>query len=273
MMLRTTTLNHVKSSIFWIIHLVPFLAIWTGVTPRAIILFIVLYWAKMFLITGVYHRYFSHRSYKMSRGLQFILGFLGTSCLQRGPLWWASRHRHHHRFSDQAEDAHSPLRGFYVSHVGWVVDEKNNATDLSRVRDLAKFPELLWLERWHQIAPIILTTLCYLIDGWAGVVVGMGWSAVASWHATFTINSLAHLWGSRRYATSDTSRNNWLLALITMGEGWHNNHHHVPISARQGFYWWEIDFSYYMLRALEKLGLIWDLKQPTPRALSSNLIR
>lgn len=273
MSIQATALNHLKSSIFWSIHLVPFLAIWTGVTPRALALAIGLYVLKMFLITGGYHRYFSHRTYKTSRVFQFILALFGTSAMQRGALHWAARHRHHHSFSDQPEDVHSPKRGFFESHVGWIARNRYNGTDLNRVRDLAKFPELIALERLHGVMPFLLTLLCYYLAGWSGVVVGMGWSVVASWHATFCINSLAHLFGTRRYETGDTSRNNWFLAIITLGEGWHNNHHHFPSSARQGFYWWEIDFSYYMLRALEKLGLIWDLKQPTPRALSSNLIR
>ncbi len=259
---RRSFLDTLKLGVFITIHLVPFLAIWTGVTARALVLFGVLYVVKMFLVTGVYHRYFSHRAYKTSRFMQFTLGFLGTACLQRGPLWWAARHRHHHRYSDEPEDVHSPRRGLWQSHVGWIVGSAYNATDTDQVRDLAKYPELRWLNNYHGIAPLLLAVLCYYLAGWSGVVVGMGWSAVASWHATFTINSLAHLWGTRRYATKDTSRNNGLLALLTLGEGWHNNHHRYPGAARQGFFWWEIDVTYYILQGFAALGLIWDLREP-----------
>lgn len=253
---------------FWGIHLVPFGIFWTGFTLRSVVLCFALYWIRMFLITGGYHRYFSHRSFKTSRWFQFVLAFLGTTCVQKGVLWWASGHRRHHKYSDTLKDVHSPrMYGAYEAHFGWVASGQNSGTDLSTVRDLSSYPELRWLERYHFVAPILLTFLCYYSAGWSGVVVGMGWSTVLFWHATFSINSLAHLWGKQRFMTGDDSRNNLLLALLTMGDGWHNNHHHYQSSVRQGFYWWEVDATYYILVIFQKLGLIWDLRLPTKKSL------
>ena len=191
---------------------------------------------------------------------------IATTSIQKGPLWWASKHRHHHKYSDEPNDVHSPVqRGFWYSHVGWITSGDHIHTDLNVVRDLAKFPELVWLNKYHWVAPVVMGLLCYLAAGWSGLVVGMGWSTVACWHGTFTINSLTHVFGKRRYATTDDSRNNWWLALITMGEGWHNNHHHFQACARQGFYWWEYDVTYYILRGLAAVGIVWDLKEPPAR--------
>jgi stearoyl-CoA desaturase (delta-9 desaturase) len=252
-----------------ILHLACFAAIWTGVTERALLLGIGLYWLRMFGMTGAYHRYFSHRSYKTSRPFQFLLGWLGCLGVEKGPLWWAATHRTHHRYSDEPQDPHSPVqKGFWHAHVGWVADHENVDTDLRLVRDLQRYPELRWLDRYHYVPLIFGIAGCWLVAGWSGVVIGCAWSTVALWHGTFTINSLCHLWGSRRYPTSDDSRNNFWLALLTMGEGWHNNHHHYAASARQGFYWWEVDASYYVLRGLAALGLVWDLKEPPAHVLA-----
>ena len=267
----------VNAAGFMGIHLACFFAIWTGVTWRALGIAFALYWTRMFLITGGYHRYVSHRAYKTSRAFQFVLAFLTTTAVQKGPLWWASRHRIHHKFSDKsAEDVHSPkIYGFWQAHIGWLVfNNKHTSTDLSRVKDLAKYPELHWVDKYHWIAPVMLTGLCYWLDGWSGVVVGMGWSTIAFWHVTFSVNSLAHIWGSRRYHTGDDSRNNWFLALLTMGEGWHNNHHHYQLSAKQGFSkWWEIDVTYYTLRLLALFHVIWDLEKTPKTKLESNLAK
>jgi stearoyl-CoA desaturase (delta-9 desaturase) len=251
-----------------LLHGLCLLALVTGVTTRALVLGIVLYWVRMFAMTGGYHRYFSHRSYRTSRPFQFLLGFLGTMGVERGPLWWAATHRKHHRHSDQRGDVHSPVqRGFWHAHLGWLAAEEQMETDLRLVKDLHRYPELRWLDRYHWVGPLCGLILCYLIAGASGVVVGGIWSTVALWHGTFSVNSLSHLFGSRRFATADDSRNHWLIALYTMGEGWHNNHHHFMASARQGFRWWEIDLSYYVLRGLAALGLVWDLKQPPPQLL------
>ena len=253
---------------FILAHVACFAAIWTGISVADVALCAGLYAARMFGVTGGYHRYFSHRTYKTSRVMAFILGFLAQSSAQRGILWWAGTHRHHHRFSDGPEDVHSPVRrSFVYSHVGWIFSTRYDRTDLSLVPDLAKYPELLWLER-HPYLPAILTGfVVWLLAGWSGLVVGFLWSTVLCWHATFAINSLAHIHGSRRYVTGDQSRNNWWLALLTFGEGWHNNHHHYQGSVKQGFRWYEIDVSYYVLRAMSAVGLVWDLRLPSGRAI------
>jgi len=222
------------------------------------------YVLRMFAITAGYHRYFSHRSYKTSRTFQLGLAALGTASMQNGPLWWASWHRHHHKHSDTALDPHSPRHvGFWTAHMGWVFDGDHDAPILANVRDLVKYPELRFLER-HKWLPLIVYALgCLAIAGWAGVVWGFVISTVVLFHGTLLINSLSHVWGSRPYPTSDTSRNNALLAVITLGEGWHNNHHHCMSSARQGFRWWEIDASFYMLKILSWLRIVWDVRTPT----------
>ncbi len=260
---------------FFGIHAACIFAIWTGVTLRAVGIAFALYWIRMFLITGVYHRYFSHKAYKTSRWFQFVLGFLTTTAVQKGPIWWTSKHIIHHKYSDKDErDVHSPkLHGFWQSHMFWFLLKKNSgATEMRYVKDLAKFPELFWLDRNHWVAPTLLTILCYYLAGWSGVVVGMAWSTVIFTHSTFSVNSLAHVWGSRRYQTTDDSRNNWFIAIFTMGEGWHNNHHHFQKSARQGFKWWEIDCTYYLLRLLALTRLIWDLEKPPKEKLTSKLV-
>ena len=264
-------------SIDWVTS-VPFIAVHVAavvglfyfpITWSGIGLCVGMYYLRMFGITAGFHRYFSHRSYKTSRTFQFILAALGTASVQKGALWWAANHRHHHRFSDQPEDVHSPvMRGFWWSHVGWVVSNTYDKTDLNQIRDFAKYPELRWLNK-HFVAPVIAFSLVLLaLGGLPAVYWGFVVSTVFLWHGTFTVNSLAHVWGSRRYKTTDDSRNNFWIALATMGEGWHNNHHHFMSSARQGFFWYEIDASYYVLKALEKLGVVWDLRAPPESALN-----
>jgi stearoyl-CoA desaturase (delta-9 desaturase) len=248
---------------FVLAHLACLAAIWTGVHTTDLIIAAGLYALRMFGVTAGYHRYFAHRSFKTSRAFAFFLGFLAQSSAQRGILWWAGNHRQHHRFSDTDNDVHSPvLRGFWHAHLGWFFTEKHSDTDLAAVPDLAKYPELVWLDR-HPYLPAVLTGLVvWLVAGWSGLVVGFLWSTVVLWHATFSINSLAHVVGRRRYVTGDHSRNNLWLALLTFGEGWHNNHHHYQSAARQGFRWYEIDVSYYLLKALAAAGLVWDLRSP-----------
>lgn len=262
-----------RSSIpFLSFHLIPLLMIWTGVTLTSVVLAATFYFVRIFFITAGYHRYFSHRSYRLGRVAQFLMALGGTTAMQKGPLWWAAHHRHHHRWSDTELDVHSPIKGFWWSHVGWILSDKHKGTDLDRVKDLAKYPELVWLERHDWVGGAGLAVLAFLIDGWTGVVVGFGVSTILVWHGTFTVNSLAHVFGRRRYVTTDTSRNSWIIALITNGEGWHNNHHHYQASARQGFRWYEWDPSYYALWLLSKVGIVRDLKAPTPQILTTNLV-
>jgi stearoyl-CoA desaturase (Delta-9 desaturase) len=252
---------------FLLVHLVCFAAIWTGVTTEALLVAVLLYIVRMWAITAAYHRYFSHRSYKTSRVFQFFLALLGQTSAQRGVIWWAAIHRHHHLHSDTELDYHSPRHhGFWYSHVGWIFNHNNWEPDYSSVRDLTKYPELVWLQRLNYLPAFVLGFLMWLWGGWTMLVVGFFWSTVALYHGTFFINSLAHQTGSQRYLTGDDSRNNFWLALITLGEGWHNNHHHYQSSARQGFRWWEVDISYYVLKALSWTGLVWDLRAP-PEAL------
>jgi len=261
------------------LHVACLLVIWVGWSPVAVGTAIGLYVVRMLAITGVYHRYLSHRAYKMSRFWQFVGAVIATTSAQRGPIWWAGHHRHHHRYADQPEDIHSPTqKGFLWSHVLWILTPKYFATNKSMAKDWMKFPELVWLNRYSTVPPLVLLVLLLAAGealrryvpsaGTSGVemaIWGFCISTVVLFHATATINSLDHLVGRRRYNTPDQSRNNWVLALITFGEGWHNNHHHYPISARQGFYWWEIDLTYYSLVVLSRLGIVHDLTPLPPR--------
>jgi len=258
---------------FVLVHLACVAALWTGVTYDALVLCFLLYWLRIFAIGAGYHRYFSHRAYRTSRAFQFALAVLSQSTAQKSVLWWASKHRHHHLHSDTETDVHSPRhQGFVYSHLGWIFSRKNDVADLVKVADFARYPELMWLHKHELVPPTVLALLSVLIAGWSGLVVGFFWSTVLVYHATFCINSLAHVRGRRRYVTGDDSRNNWLLALFTMGEGWHNNHHAYQSSVRQGFRWWEIDATFYLLKALSWTGLVWDLKTP-PAAVRLNEYR
>jgi stearoyl-CoA desaturase (Delta-9 desaturase) len=259
---------------FLLMHLACLAVLYTGVDAVSLLLCGGCYLVRMFGISAGYHRYFSHRSYKTSRAFQFLLACLGCSALQKGPLWWAGHHRHHHRHSDTPADPHSPHEtGFWWSHVGWILARDHKDTNWQAVRDLSRYPELRWLDRHHWVPGVVLAVLCFLLGGWGGLVWGFVVSTILVYHATFSINSLTHLFGTRRYATPDDSRNNLLLALLAFGEGWHNNHHHYQSSANQGFFWWEVDLSYYALCLLRRLGLVWDLRKPGAKALAHRLAR
>ena len=263
---------------FAVMHLMCLGVIWVGWSGSAVAVAVALYVLRMFAITGFYHRYFSHRTFKTSRWGQFLFALLGACAVQRGPLWWAAHHRHHHRHSDQEKDRHSPIRqGFLWSHMGWFMSRVNFPTNLQAVADLAKFPELRFLDRFDVLVAISLGVALYLLgvalatfaptletSGLQMLIWGFFISTVVLYHGTYTINSLAHTMGRKRYDTQDTSGNSFFLALITLGEGWHNNHHHYPATVRQGFYWWEIDLTYYLLVLLSWTGLIWDLR-PVPK--------
>jgi stearoyl-CoA desaturase (delta-9 desaturase) len=253
---------------FLAVHLGCLAAIWTGISWPAVALCVTLYWLRMFAVTAGYHRYFSHRSFTTGRVFQFVLAFLAQSTAQKSVLWWAAKHRHHHLHSDTIADVHSPRHaGFLYSHIGWVFARRHWHTEFAQVPDLTRYPELRWLDRLELAPAFLLGGFCFLVAGWSGLVVGFLWSTVLVYHATFCINSLAHVRGSRRYLTGDDSRNNLGLALLTMGEGWHNNHHAYPSSARQGFRWWEVDATFYVLKLLSRLGLVRDLKAPPASVL------
>jgi len=258
-------INWVSSIPFLAFHLFALVAVFLVPFHWSYVVWAVaLYYVRMWLVTTGYHRYFSHRSFKTSRALQFVLAFLAETSAQKGVLWWAANHRHHHRDSDQPTDLHSPLQqGFWWSHVGWILSDKYAETRQESIRDFGRFPELQFLNRFYLLPPVVLAVVLFLIGGFPLLVWGFFVSTVLLWHGTFTINSLSHVFGSQRYRTTDTSRNNFLLALVTCGEGWHNNHHYHQNTANQGWFWWEVDVSYYLLRVLSLLGLVWDLRTPT----------
>ena len=254
---------------FAAVHVACIGALFTGVRPVDVAVCAALYFLRVFAVTAGYHRYFSHRAFSTSRVFQFILGFVAQTSLQAGLIWWAARHRDHHRYSDTERDVHSPVQyGFWFSHVGWVFNDNARDTDLEKVPDLTRYPELVWLDRQRFLPGLVLGLAVWLLFGWSGLWTGFFISTVLVYHSTFTINSLAHVFGKQRYLTGDDSRNNVWLALLTMGEGWHNNHHYFMASARQGFYWWEVDLTYYVLKALSWAGIVWDLKQPPAHVLA-----
>ncbi|GAA4359246.1 acyl-CoA desaturase [Kangiella marina] len=258
-----------------LLHLTCLFVFVVGVSWIAIVVFAVSYFIRMFAITAFYHRYFSHKSFKTSRVVQAIFGFIGATATQRGPLWWAAHHRHHHKHADTDEDTHSPRHGFLRSHTLWFLTKKNFPTNEDRVKDLAKYEELKWIDRYDILPPILYAFLILMVGTyiehvhpelgatkWQILIWGFFVSTIVLSHVTFLINSLAHRWGYQSFETDDDSRNNPLLALLTLGEGWHNNHHKFPGSVKQGLRWWELDISYYLLLGMEKLGLIWDLRKP-----------
>ncbi len=233
---------------------------------------VALYYIRMFGVTAGYHRYFAHRSYRTSRAFQLFLAWLAQSSLQKGTLWWSAHHRDHHKYSDTKLDPHSWRdEGFWWSHVGWILSTESEDTGLEKVRDLARFPELRWLDTYYLVPGVLLGIGLWLVGSWHALVWGLFVSTTLLWHGTFAINSIAHWWGRRRYPTTDNSKNSFLLALVTMGEGWHNNHHYYQRSTAQGFFWWEVDFTYYLLRALAAVGLVWDLHKPPQAVLEGNL--
>jgi len=265
---------------FLVLHLACLAVLWVGFSWTALAVAAGLYFLRMFAVTAFYHRYFAHRAFRAGRKAQFVFAVLGASAVQRGPLWWAAHHRHHHRASDREDDVHSPRHhGFWGSHVGWILKPENARTRLELIPDFARFPELRFLDRYDTLVPALLALALFGLgellaslapglgtDGWQLLVWGFVVSTVVLYHGTFVINSLCHVWGRQRYATGDDSRNNFWLALITLGEGWHNNHHRYPNSARQGFFWWELDVSYALLRVLERLGVVRDLR-PVPERI------
>jgi stearoyl-CoA desaturase (delta-9 desaturase) len=260
-----------KSWPFWGVHIGAIVGVvvlgwsWSGFGIA-----IASYYIRMFAITAGYHRYFSHRSYRMGRVMQFLMALLGTLAIQKGVLWWAAHHRKHHKYSDQPEDIHSVRQsGFWWAHAGWILSHRYSETDWKRIPDLARYPELVFLNRHHSAIEFLFGLAVFLVGGWFGLLWAFGVSTVLLWHGTFTINSLSHVFGRRRYATTDDSKNNWLLALVTMGEGWHNNHHHYQRATCQGFYWWEVDMSYYLLKLLSVVGLVRDLHVPPAQVVAS----
>ena len=271
---------------FVVLHLGCLGVLWVGWSPFAVWTAVALYFVRMFAVTGVHHRYFSHKTYSTSRLGQFLLALYAATTVQRGSLWWAYHHRHHHQHSDGPEDAHSPhVHGFWWSHIGWITSRRNFPTDYSKIKDLAKFPELVWLNRLDLLVPLLFAGAIWGMGAWLGthapqlgvtgpqlLVWGFFISTTLLFHGTACINSMAHLMGRRRFKTDDDSRNSFILAIITLGEGWHNNHHRYQGATRNGFYWWEIDPTYYGLKVLSWTGFIWGLK-PVPDSVLEEGIR
>ena len=261
------------SAVFLALQFTPLLIFLTGVSLKSVVLCVAFYVVRMWFITAGFHRYFAHRAFRTNRVFQFVLAFGGGAAGQKGALWWAGHHRGHHRYTETERDPHTPLKGLWHSHIGWILSERWSPTDLDAIEDFARFPELRFLNEHDWIAPWTFGVLAFAIDGWRGLVVGFFTSTVLLWHATFCVNSLAHIMGRRRFATADTSRNSWFVALITGGEGWHNNHHHYPPAARNGFFWWEWDPTYYVLRVLSWMGLVRDLRLPTEKVMAGPRVR
>ena len=260
------------------IHLGCLGLFWVGWSWTAVSIAFFLYFTRMFAITAFLHRYFSHRTFKTNRFFQFIFAVIASSAMQRGALWWAAHHRKHHKESDTEKDVHSPhTKSFLWSHMGWITSRKNFLTDYKTIKDFARYPELVFLNRFNKLIPLLLGVLLFVsgewlslnapslkTNGWQLIVWGWFISTTVLLHGTSTINSLSHLYGKKRFDTGDESRNNFWLSLITLGEGWHNNHHYYMHSARQGFYWWEIDITYYGLKIMSFIGIIHDLR-PVPK--------
>ena len=264
----------VRSVPFLLIHVVAIAgAVYVGFSWQLLLLAVAFYFLRMFGVTAGYHRYFSHRTFRTSRAFQFVLALLAQSSAQKGVLWWASHHRLHHKKSDLPGDVHSvKLDGFFWAHVGWIISKEHEETDMARVGDLARYPELVWLNKHFLVPPTVLAVAMFLAGGLPALVWGFFVSTVLLWHGTFTINSLTHVFGKRRFATTDESKNHWALAILTMGEGWHNNHHHYQRAVNQGFFWWEWDPTYYVLWALSKVGVVWDLHTPPAHVLANNRV-
>jgi stearoyl-CoA desaturase (delta-9 desaturase) len=279
-------IDWIRTSPFILLNLGCLLVFYVGFSWVAFTTALVLYFSRVFFIGAFYHRYFSHKTYQTNRFWQFIFALMAGTCIQRGPLWWASHHRQHHMCSDEPNDVHSPIQhGFWWSHMGWFMSKNHFHYNPDRVRDLSRYPELVFLTRYDSLMPIVLFISLFVAGSLmhayapqlgtsAGQMVVWGFciSTIALFHTTVTINSVSHVLGKKRFKTSDNSRNNIFLALITLGEGWHNNHHHYPATARQGFMWWEIDVTYYMLKLMEKMGIIWDVKNVPKSVLQKDLV-
>ena len=268
-------INWLRVTPFIALHLVCLMAFFVGYSLTAILAAVFLYALRVFAITAFYHRYFSHRTFTCNRFWQFVFAYIGATATQRGPLWWASHHRAHHAVSDKEGDEHSPIqRGFWWSHTLWFLSNKNYPTNFERVKDWQKFPELVFINKYETLPPLTLALALFFFgkflavyfpqlqtNGWQLLIWGYFISTIAVSHVTFFINSLTHTWGRRRFDTGDTSRNNVILALLTFGEGWHNNHHYYSTSTRQGFYWYEIDITYYLLLLMSKIGIVDNIRK------------
>jgi stearoyl-CoA desaturase (delta-9 desaturase) len=264
-------INPITSIPFFGIHVAAFVGVFVVDFHPSLIVWAVLgYVVRIWAVTAGYHRYFSHRSFETSRLFQFLLALLGTLAMQKGPLWWAAHHRWHHQHADTDVDIHSPnLKGLFWAHMGWILCDKYKETELERVSDFARFPELVWLDKGALVPPTIMLAALYVFGGPGVFVWGGLLATVLSWHGLFCANSLTHLYGTKRFPTIENSRNNALFGLLVLGEGWHNNHHYYPGAARQGFVWWEIDLTYYGIKLLEAVGILRDVRGVPERVMAA----
>jgi stearoyl-CoA desaturase (Delta-9 desaturase) len=279
-------IDWVGSIPFLAFHVLCFGILWVGWSPFAVLFGVFFYIIRMFGITAFYHRYFAHHAFDANRFFSFLFAFLGCSAMQRGPLWWAAIHRHHHMYADTEQDVHSPvIQGFFYSHIGWILAYENKRTRVEYLKDWLRFPELVFLDKFALAVPLFAGAIVFVAghllyiyapelgtDGLQLLVWGFIVSTVFCSHATFSINSIDHLFGSRRYAMPNTSRNNVLMAILTLGEGWHNNHHHYPVTAHAGFFWWEIDITYYLLKIFSWLRIVKNMKPLPDRIRDRDLI-
>ncbi|MCX6127849.1 MAG: fatty acid desaturase [Proteobacteria bacterium] len=267
-------IDWVGSIPFILMHIFAAGAFFWEFNSQAFWLCFISYYVRMIAVTAGYHRYFSHRAYKTSRPIQFLIGFMAQTSAQKGCLWWAANHRHHHKYSDTEKDLHSPSQhGFWWAQVGWILSPDSVPTNWKYIQDFAKFKELVWLNKFHLVPPTLYAVAIWLAFGWSGLFWGFFFSTMLLFHGTFIINSLTHMMGRVRYRSGDTSKNSFLLALITCGEGWHNNHHYYQATANQGWFWWEIDFSYYVIKLASWLGLTWDLRLPPDHIKAKTIAR
>jgi fatty-acid desaturase len=227
-----------------------------------------MWWIAESLGIGMgFHRLLTHRGYKTPKWMEYFLTVCGTLALQGGPIGWVATHRLHHQNSDKEGDPHSPRDGGFWAHMGWIItgDAIHNKTTelLPYVPDLRKDKFMIWISKWHWVPLAILAVAVLVVGGWRYVMWGIFLRTVVGLHATYLVNSATHMWGSRRFLTHDTSTNNFWVAMLSFGEGWHNNHHAHPQSARHGLAWYEFDLNWYGISALRTLGLAWDVKLPS----------
>ena len=217
-------------------------------------------------ITLGYHRFFTHRSFSTPKPVQYFLAVCGSLAGEAGPIAWVAAHRYHHTYSDTDKDPHSPLKGFLWAHMSWLFGREDFLADFDSYKrytpDMANDKFLVWLDKWHIVPSFILAGILYAMGGWPFVVWGIFVRSVIVYHVTWFVNSASHMWGYRSYKTTDDSRNNWWVAILAFGEGWHNNHHAFQRSARHGFRWWEVDVTYRMIQLLWMMGLASDIHLP-----------
>ena len=257
-------------SLFWLVQASSLLVLFVPFSVGMVALWAVAHFLRAIGLTLTYHRYFAHRAFKMGRVTQFVWSWIAASAMQKGPLWWAGHHVTHHKFADREGDPHSPLiSGFYYAHLGWFLNDVRHdklAATNPVIRDFGKYPEIRLLDEYYWLPPALMALGMYLYGGMQWLAWGFLLPTMTLAHATFAINTINHLYGSRRFDTVDESRNNPITAFFAAGEGWHNNHHRYQRSARNGFYWWEFDPTWYVIKAMSIVGLAWDV-QPVPERI------